>query len=137
MSTPDFALREVLHKFALRSAHGRYSYAVASREKLPMQKILPKGHTSCLSSQFKYTSATHTDLRQTCATGPAAATRRVPERPRAGATASRFAFFLARCPRDECARRTSARCGIDITANGGLRLYRRPSMDAGAPLAVL
>jgi hypothetical protein len=32
-----------------------------------MQKILPKGHTSCLSSQFKYTSATHTDLRQTFA----------------------------------------------------------------------
>ena len=30
-----------------------------------MQKTLPKGHTSCLSSQFKYTSATHTDVRQT------------------------------------------------------------------------
>ena len=30
-----------------------------------MQKTLPKGHTSCLSSQFKYTSATHTDLGKT------------------------------------------------------------------------
>ena len=34
---------------------------------LPMQKTLPKGHTSCLSSQFKYTSATHTDLGKTFA----------------------------------------------------------------------
>ena len=32
-----------------------------------MQKALPKGHTSCLSSQFKYTSATHTDLGKTFA----------------------------------------------------------------------
>ena len=32
-----------------------------------MQKTLPKGHTSCLSPQFKYTSATHTDLRNTFA----------------------------------------------------------------------
>ena len=32
-----------------------------------MQKTLPKGHTSCLSSQFKYTSATHTDLGKTFA----------------------------------------------------------------------
>jgi hypothetical protein len=30
-----------------------------------MQKTLPKGHTSCLSSQFKYTSAIHTDLGKT------------------------------------------------------------------------
>ena len=27
-----------------------------------MQKTLPKGHPSCLSSEFKYTSAAHTDL---------------------------------------------------------------------------
>ena len=32
-----------------------------------MQKTLPKGHTSCLSSQFNYTSATHTDLGTTFA----------------------------------------------------------------------
>jgi hypothetical protein len=32
-----------------------------------MQKTLPKGHTSCLSSQFKYTSAVHTDLGDTFA----------------------------------------------------------------------
>ena len=32
-----------------------------------MQKTLPKGHTSCLSPQFKYTSATHTDLGKTFA----------------------------------------------------------------------
>ena len=32
-----------------------------------MQKALPKGHTSCLSPQFKYTSATHTDLGKTFA----------------------------------------------------------------------
>ena len=32
-----------------------------------MQKTLPKGHTSCLSSQFKYTSATHTDVGKTFA----------------------------------------------------------------------
>jgi hypothetical protein len=32
-----------------------------------MQKTLPKGHTSCLSSQFKYTSAIHTDLGKTFA----------------------------------------------------------------------
>ena len=32
-----------------------------------MQKTLPKGHTSCLSPQFKYTSATHTDLGDTFA----------------------------------------------------------------------
>jgi hypothetical protein len=32
-----------------------------------MQKTLPKGHTSCLSSQFRYTSATHTDLGKTFA----------------------------------------------------------------------
>jgi hypothetical protein len=30
-----------------------------------MQKTLPKGHTSCLSSQFKHTSAIHTDLGKT------------------------------------------------------------------------
>jgi hypothetical protein len=30
-----------------------------------MQKALPKGHTSCLSPQFKYTSAVHTDLGNT------------------------------------------------------------------------
>ena len=30
-----------------------------------MQKTLPKGHTSCLSPQFKYTSAIHTDLGKT------------------------------------------------------------------------
>jgi hypothetical protein len=32
-----------------------------------MQKALPKGHTSCLSPQFKYTSAVHTDLGDTFA----------------------------------------------------------------------
>ena len=32
-----------------------------------MQKTLPKGHTSCLSSQFKYTSAVHTDPGDTFA----------------------------------------------------------------------
>jgi hypothetical protein len=32
-----------------------------------MQKTLPKGHTSCLSPQFKYTPATHTDLGKTFA----------------------------------------------------------------------
>ena len=32
-----------------------------------MQKTLPKGHTSCLSPQFKYTSAIHTDLGKTFA----------------------------------------------------------------------
>ena len=32
-----------------------------------MQKTLPKGHTSCLSPQFKYTSAVHTDLGNTFA----------------------------------------------------------------------
>ena len=32
-----------------------------------MQKNLPKGHTSCFSSQFKYTSAVHTDLGDTFA----------------------------------------------------------------------
>jgi hypothetical protein len=32
-----------------------------------MQETLPKGHTSCLSPQFKYTSATHTDLGNTFA----------------------------------------------------------------------
>jgi hypothetical protein len=32
-----------------------------------MQKTLPKGHTSCLSSKFKYTSASHTDVGQTFA----------------------------------------------------------------------
>jgi hypothetical protein len=32
-----------------------------------MQKTLPKGHTSCLSPRFKYTSATHTDLGKTFA----------------------------------------------------------------------
>ena len=32
-----------------------------------MQKTLPKGHTSCLTPQFKYTSATHTDLGKTFA----------------------------------------------------------------------
>jgi hypothetical protein len=36
-------------------------------ETLPMQKTLPKGHTSCLSPQFKYTSAIHTDLGETFA----------------------------------------------------------------------
>ena len=30
-----------------------------------MQNALPKGHTSCLAPQFKYTSAVHTDLRDT------------------------------------------------------------------------
>ena len=32
-----------------------------------MQKTLPKGHTSCLSPQFKYTSSVHTDLGNTFA----------------------------------------------------------------------
>ena len=32
-----------------------------------MQKALPKGHASCLSSEFKYTPATHTDLGKTFA----------------------------------------------------------------------
>jgi hypothetical protein len=32
-----------------------------------MQKTLPKGHASCLSSAFKYTPATHTDLGKTFA----------------------------------------------------------------------
>ena len=32
-----------------------------------MKKTLAKGHTSCLSSEFKYTSATHTDLEKTFA----------------------------------------------------------------------
>jgi hypothetical protein len=32
-----------------------------------MQKILSKGHTSCLSPVFKYTPAIHTDLRNTFA----------------------------------------------------------------------
>ena len=32
-----------------------------------MQKTLPKGHTSCLAPQFKYTSAVHTDLGDTFA----------------------------------------------------------------------
>ena len=32
-----------------------------------MKKTLPKGHTSCLTSQFKYTSAIHTDLAKTFA----------------------------------------------------------------------
>ena len=32
-----------------------------------MQKTLPKGQTSCLSSQFKYTPAIHTDLGKTFA----------------------------------------------------------------------
>jgi hypothetical protein len=32
-----------------------------------MRKTLPKGHTSCLSSEFTYTSATHTDLGKTFA----------------------------------------------------------------------
>ena len=32
-----------------------------------MQKTLPKGHASCLSSEFTYTSATHTDLGKTFA----------------------------------------------------------------------
>ena len=32
-----------------------------------MQKTLPKGHTSCLSSEFEYTAATHTDLGKTFA----------------------------------------------------------------------
>ena len=32
-----------------------------------MQKTLPNGHTSCLSSQFKYTPASHTDLGKTFA----------------------------------------------------------------------
>jgi len=32
-----------------------------------MRKTLLKGHTSCLSSEFTYTSATHTDLGKTFA----------------------------------------------------------------------
>ena len=32
-----------------------------------MQKTLPKGHASCLSPEFTYTSATHTDLGKTFA----------------------------------------------------------------------
>ena len=32
-----------------------------------MQKPLPKGHKSCLSPEFTYTSATHTDLGKTFA----------------------------------------------------------------------
>jgi len=32
-----------------------------------MLKTLPKGHTSCLSSQFMYTPASRTDLRKTFA----------------------------------------------------------------------
>jgi hypothetical protein len=32
-----------------------------------MQKTLPKGHTSCLAPQFKYTSSVHTDLGNTFA----------------------------------------------------------------------
>ena len=32
-----------------------------------MQKTLAKGHTSCLSPQFKYTPASHTDLGNTFA----------------------------------------------------------------------
>ena len=32
-----------------------------------MLKTLPKGHTSCLSLQFKYTPASHTDLGKTFA----------------------------------------------------------------------
>jgi hypothetical protein len=32
-----------------------------------MQKALPKGHISCLSSEFKYTPAVHTDLGRTFA----------------------------------------------------------------------
>ena len=32
-----------------------------------MLKTLPKGHTSCLSSEFMYTSASHTDLGKTFA----------------------------------------------------------------------
>jgi hypothetical protein len=32
-----------------------------------MQKALPKGHKSCLSPEFTYTSATHTDLGKTFA----------------------------------------------------------------------
>jgi hypothetical protein len=32
-----------------------------------MQKALPKGHASCLSSEFKYTPAAHTDLGKTFA----------------------------------------------------------------------
>ena len=32
-----------------------------------MQKALPKGHMSCLSPEFRYTSSTHTDLGKTFA----------------------------------------------------------------------
>jgi hypothetical protein len=32
-----------------------------------MLKTLPKGHTSCLSLQFKYTPASHTNLGKTFA----------------------------------------------------------------------
>jgi len=32
-----------------------------------MLKTLPKGHTSCLSLQFMYTPASHTDLGKTFA----------------------------------------------------------------------
>jgi hypothetical protein len=32
-----------------------------------MPKTLPKGHLSCLASQFKYTPAAHTDLAKTFA----------------------------------------------------------------------
>jgi hypothetical protein len=32
-----------------------------------MQKTLPKGHTSCLAPQFRYTSSVHTDLGNTFA----------------------------------------------------------------------
>ena len=32
-----------------------------------MQKTLPKGHTSCLSPNFKYTPSAHTDLAKTFA----------------------------------------------------------------------
>ena len=62
------ALSDVLHKFAMpRTAVALELRRAASRRSLPMQKTLPKGHTSCLSPQFKYTSATHTDLGKTFA----------------------------------------------------------------------
>lgn len=32
-----------------------------------MTKTLPKGHVSCLSNAFRYTPASHTDLRRTFA----------------------------------------------------------------------
>ncbi len=32
-----------------------------------MAKTLPKGHLSCLTTQFKYTPAAHTDLAKTFA----------------------------------------------------------------------